>query len=87
MADNDGFSLHADARCGADERLVLEQLCRYITSPSLANEWVQTNAAGQLVLEHKTARRDGTNHLAMSPLEFKGLPIQGPLCGRQIRRR
>ena len=37
---------------------------------ALANERVQTNAAGQVVLKLKTAWRDGTTHLVMSPLEF-----------------
>jgi hypothetical protein len=69
-ADIDGFSLHAAVRCGADDRQVLEQLCRYITRPALANERVQTNAAGQAVLKLKTAWRDGTTHLVISPLEF-----------------
>ena len=69
-ADIDGFSLHAAVRCGADDRQALEQLCRYITRPALANERVQTNAAGQVVLKLKTAWRDGTTHLVMSPLEF-----------------
>ena len=69
-ADMDGFSLHAAVRCGADERQALEQLCRYITRPALANERVQTNAAGEVVLELKTPWRDGTTHLVMSPLEF-----------------
>ena len=45
-ADSNGFSLHAAVRCGADDRQALEQLCRYITRPALANERVQTNAAG-----------------------------------------
>jgi hypothetical protein len=45
-------------------------LCRYITRPALANERVQTNAAGQVVLKLKTPWRDGTTHLVMSPLEF-----------------
>jgi len=49
-ADIDAFSLHAAMRCGADNRQALEQLCRYITRPALANERVQTNAAGQVVL-------------------------------------
>jgi hypothetical protein len=31
---------------------------------------MQTNAAGQVVLKLKTAWRDGTTHLVMSPLEF-----------------
>ncbi len=69
-ADINGFSLHAAVRCGADDRQALEQLCRYITRPALANERVQTNAAGQVVLKLKTAWRDGTTHLVMSPLEF-----------------
>jgi hypothetical protein len=69
-ADINGFSLHAAVRCAADERQALEQLCRYITRPALANERVQTNAAGQVVLKLKTAWRDGTTHLVMSPLEF-----------------
>ena len=54
-------SLHAAVRCGADERQTLEQLCRYITRPALANERGQRNAAGQVVLKLKipgaTARR------------------------------
>ena len=67
-ADIDGFSLHAAVRCGADDRQALEQLCRCITRLTLANERVQTNAAGQVVLKLKTAWRDGTTHLVMSPL-------------------
>ena len=53
-ADVDGFSLHAAVRRGADDRLALEQPCRYITRPAVANERVQTNAAGQVVLRLKT---------------------------------
>ena len=40
--------------CGADKRQGLEQLCRYITRPALANERVHTNAAEQVVLKLKT---------------------------------
>ena len=69
-ADIDGFSLHAAVRCAADDRQALEQLCRYLTRPALANERVQTNAAGQVVLKLKTAWRDGTTYLVMSPLVF-----------------
>jgi hypothetical protein len=53
-ADMQGFSLHAAVRCGAEDRKSLEQLCRYITRPALANERVQCNAAGQVVLKLKT---------------------------------
>jgi len=52
------------------ERQRLEQLCWYITRPALANERVQINSAGQVVLKLKTAWRDGTTHIVMSPLEF-----------------
>ena len=38
-------------RCGADDRQALEQLCRCITRPALANERVQTSATGQVVLK------------------------------------
>ena len=55
---------------GADDSQALEQPCRYVTRPALANERVQTNAAGQVVLKLKTPWRDGTTHLVMSPLDF-----------------
>ena len=69
-ADIDGFSVRAAVRCGADDRQALEQLCRYITRPALANERVQTNDAGQVVLKLKTAWREGTTPPVMSPLEY-----------------
>jgi Putative transposase len=56
--------------CGAEERGALERLCRYISRPALANERLQCNAAGQVVLRLKTPWRDGTTHVVMSPLEF-----------------
>ena len=69
-ADMQGFSLHAAVRCGANERKSLEQLCRYIARPALANERVQCNTAGQVVLKLKTPWRDGTTHQGTPPLEF-----------------
>ena len=69
-ADIDGFSLHAAVRCAAQDRQALAQLCRHITRPALANGRMQAAAAGQVMLELKTALRDGTAHLVMSPLEF-----------------
>ena len=69
-AEHQGFSLHAAVRCAAHERKRLEQLCRTITRPALANERVQCNAAGQVVRKLKTAWRDGTTHIVMSPLTF-----------------
>ena len=69
-ADVQGFSLRAAVRCGADDRQALEQLCRCITRPTLANQRVQCNVAGQVVLKLRTAWHDGTTHIVMSPLEF-----------------
>jgi hypothetical protein len=63
-----GFSLHAAVHCGAGDRQAIEQLCRCITRPALANERMVCNAAGQVVLKRKTPWRDGgTTNLVMSP--------------------
>jgi hypothetical protein len=62
--------LQAAVRCGADERTELEHLCRYITRPAIANERLKCNGAGQVVLQLKSAYKDGTTHVVMSPLEF-----------------
>ena len=68
--DIDGLSLHAAVHCGEDDRQALEQLCRYITRPALANEWVQTNAATRVVLKLIAPCRDRTTQLVMLPLEL-----------------
>ncbi len=36
----------------------------------VANERLKRNGAGQVVLQLKSAYRDGTTHIVMSPLEF-----------------
>ena len=59
-ADAHGFSLHAAVRCGAHQRKELERLCRTITRPALANERVKRDGAGNVVLQLKSAWRDGT---------------------------
>ena len=69
-ADAHGFSLHAGVRSGAHQRKELERLCRYITRPAIANERLKRNGAGDVVLQLKSAYRDGTTHIKMSPLEF-----------------
>ncbi len=65
-----GFSLHAETRCAINQRHKLEQWCRYITRPAIANERLSVNPAGQVVLTLKTPYRDGTTHIVMEPLEF-----------------
>jgi hypothetical protein len=65
-----GVSLHAAVRWGADQRKELEHLCRYITRPAIANERLKRNRAGDVVLQLKSAFKDGTTHIVMAPLEF-----------------
>ena len=57
-------------RCGAEQRKQLEHLCRYITCPAIANERLKRNSAGQVVLQLKSAYKDITTQVVMSPLEF-----------------
>jgi hypothetical protein len=83
-ADIDGFSLHAAVRVEASDRRRLEQLCRYITRPALSDERVQLSDAGEVELKLKTAWRDGTTHLVMSPLELMQRRIEWRLLGSQI---
>ena len=65
-----GFSLHAEVCCAADQRKKLEHLCRYITRPAIANERLTLNRAGDVMLQLKSPYHDGTTHVVMSPLEF-----------------
>ena len=65
-----GFSLHAGVRCDTHQRKELERLCRYITRPAIAFERLKRDGAGNVVLQLKSAWRDGTTHIRISPLEF-----------------
>ena len=65
-----GFSLHAGVRCEANDRQGIEQLCRYITRPAIANERLSVNREGNVVLKLKTAWRNGTTHIVLTPMEF-----------------
>jgi hypothetical protein len=59
-ATEHGFSLHADVRCAANQRNQLERLCRYIARPAIANERLERNRAGDVVLQLKSPYQDGT---------------------------
>src|SRR5262245_9775647 len=63
-------STTAAVRWRADQRKELEQLCRYITRPAIANERLKRNRTGQVVLQLKSPYKDGTTHIVMEPLEF-----------------
>ncbi len=73
-ANAHGFSLHAGLRCDAHQRSELEQLCRYITRPAIANGRLHErncgNRTNDVVLRLKSRYQDGTTHVMMSPLEL-----------------
>ena len=69
-ANAQGFSLHAGVRCEANDRQGIEQLCRYITRPAISNERLAINRDGNVVLKLKTAWRNGTTHIVLTPMEF-----------------
>jgi hypothetical protein len=62
--------LHTAVGLGAHQRTELEHLCRYITRPAIANERLKRTSTGDVVLQFKTPYKDGTSHMAMSPLDF-----------------
>ncbi len=48
----------------------LEQLCRYLFRPPLAQDRVRLRAAGRVLVELKKVWRDGTSHFLFEPVEF-----------------
>ena len=69
-ANAQGFSLHAGVHCEANDRQGIEQLCRYITRPAISNERLAVNRDGNVILKLKTAWRNGTTHIVLTPMEF-----------------
>src|ERR1017187_5270779 len=65
-----GFSLHATVYCKPWERAKLEMLCRYITRPAVAEERLELQPSGDILLRLKTPYTDGTSHLLFSGVEF-----------------
>ena len=57
----------------ADDRQVLGQLCLYITRPTLANDRVQTNAAGQVALHGVLARNAKLRALVVPQEKVSGM--------------
>lgn len=69
-AHREGFDLHANVagRAGEDERL--EQLCRYILRPPVAQDAPEVTPGGKVVLRLRRPWRDGTRALCFEPSEF-----------------
>jgi hypothetical protein len=66
----EGFSLHANVALPAHAREQLEHVCRYLLRPPLALERLTESSGGQLLYELPHARRDGSTHLLLDPLEL-----------------
>jgi len=65
-----GFDLHANVAVPAADRTRLEQLCRYLLRPAVAQDRLRLLADGRVALTLKTAWMDGTHHLVFEPLEL-----------------
>ena len=65
-----GFDLHANVWVGAHDRARLEQLCRYLLRPPLADDRLRLLGDGRVRVQLKRAWSDGTTHLLFEPVEF-----------------
>jgi len=70
QAHLEGFDLHANVWVGANDRARLEQVCRYVLRPPLAEDRLRRLGDGRVRVELKGAWRDGTTHLLFEPLEL-----------------
>jgi hypothetical protein len=62
QAHLEGFDLHANVAVASDNRDGLEQLCRYVLRPPIAQERLTRSADG-ILLTLKAEWNDGTTHL------------------------
>jgi hypothetical protein len=65
-----GFDLHANVDAPAADRARLEQLCRYLLRPAVAQDRQRRLDDGRIVLTLKTPWADGTRQLVFEPLEL-----------------
>ncbi len=63
----DGFSLHANTFVGPAARDELYKLVKYLCRPSIAGKRVTEQEDGRFRVELKTAWRDGTTAVFLSP--------------------
>jgi hypothetical protein len=65
-----GFDLHANVAVPAADRARLEQLCRYLLRPAVAQDRLRFLDDGRIVLTLKTPWADGTRQLVFEPPEL-----------------
>jgi hypothetical protein len=63
-----GFDLHANVAVPATDRARLEQLCRYLLRPAVAQDRLRQLDDGRVVLTLKSPWADGTRQLLFEPL-------------------
>ena len=63
-----GFDLHANVAVPATDRARLEQLCRYLLRPAVAQDRLRRLDDGRVVLTLKSPWADGTRQLLFEPL-------------------
>ena len=66
----EGFDLHANVWVGANDRARLQQLCRYVLRPPLAEDRLRLLTDGRVRVALKRAWSDGTTHLLFEPVVF-----------------
>jgi hypothetical protein len=66
----EGFDLHANAAVGAGENERLENLCRYILRPPVAQDALELTPDGKVLLHLRRPWRDGTRAICFEPSEF-----------------
>jgi hypothetical protein len=79
-AHSNGFSVHAGVRIEGHDREGLRRLCRYVMRPPFAEDRFErlpgpgsgsgSGSGGQVSYRLRRPRRDGTTHLALTPLEL-----------------
>jgi hypothetical protein len=71
QAQVDACDLHAKVWIPPpNNRARLEQLCRYLLRPSLAQDRIRLRSDGRVLVKLKTVWRDGTSHFHFEPIEF-----------------
>jgi hypothetical protein len=70
QAHLDGFDLHANVWVPAPNRARLEELCRSLLRPPVAQDRLRLTGDGRIRLTLKTPWAAGTRHLLFEPLEF-----------------
>jgi hypothetical protein len=70
QAHLEGFDLHADVVVPAGDRPRVEQLCRYVLRPPLAQDRLTITPDGRALVTLKAPWHDGTTHLLFEPVEL-----------------